>query len=88
MSGISFFSHHLVSVGLDGQILFWDVLQPDISDKIEQVEPKCGFKLGPSSQCEVLPASITGIGPSEILLILRGQKSKVTLAHYSSTCNL
>lgn len=88
VSGISFFSRHLVSVGLDGQILFWDVQQPDVFDKIEEVEPKCGFKLGPSNQCEALPASVTGIRSSEILLILRGQKSKVTVAHYSSAFHL
>eukprot|EP00731_Ephydatia_muelleri_P016748 Em0009g1172a len=80
VSGISFFSRHLVSVGLDGQILFWDVQQPDVFDKIEEVEPKCGFKLGPSNQCEALPASVTGIRSSEILLILRGQKSKTRVA--------
>lgn len=90
MSGIHFFSHLLASVGLDGQILFWDVQQLHAFDKreIEEVEPKCGFKLGPSNQCDVLPSSIIGIGPSEVFLILQGQKSRATVAHYSSTFHL
>lgn len=90
VKGVSFLPHHLVSVGMDGQILFWDIQQPDVFDKlyIEEVEPKCGFKLGPSNQCEVLPSSIIGTGPSEILLVLLGQKSKATVAHYSSTFRL
>ena len=90
VSGISFFSHHLVSVGLDGQVLFWDIQQAHEQDKmyIEEVEPLCGFKLGASSQYDVLPTSIIGVGPSEILLLLQEQKSRVTVVHYSSTFRL
>lgn len=81
----------LVSVGWDGQMLFWQEMDDGSKTsrgKLElpyiDSEPLAGFKLGPSVTVDFLPVSIRSLFGSAFLMVFVGRKGTVTVAAYST----
>lgn len=86
----------LVSLGWDGQLLFWKHLlsqhfpplqrsksvRGDKLDVVEMVEPAGGFKLGPSSVIEFLPLSLCTLMGRGLAIAMRNKLGGTAVACY------
>ena len=78
----------LLSLGWDGRVLFWHGIDPIKCHNtevfpIEDSDPHCGFKLGPSTTTEFLPLAMSDALGFGVLVLLRDRGRDVHLAYYT-----
>ena len=93
LAGLSFIEAsitQLVSVGWDGQLLFWqDIFAASMpSDRqglpYVEGEPQAGFKLGPSATVDFLPLAVYTLLDCGVLVTLRDKARGVTVVSYTT----
>ena len=80
----------LVSVGWDGQILFWQDIIFDVPNDKESLpytegEPQAGFKLGPSAAVEFVPLAVHTLSGYGVVVTLRDKAGGVTVVSYTTS---
>lgn len=76
----------LVSVGWDGQVLYWCPVpySQHCADLPVDSDPLGGFKIGPSATVEFLPLSLQALSADNVLVVISNRLGGVTVLQYSA----
>ena len=78
----------LLSLGWDGNMLFWQGIEPiRLTNRevfpIEDSLPQSGFKLGPSTKTEYLPLSVCAVGGFGVIVLFTNRTRDIDVVYYT-----
>ena len=88
-------THFLVSIGWDGQVLFWQDIWKESSQHLQdkqlqnlpyvETEPQWGFKLGPSASIQFIPLTMRALLGCGLLVVLVNKLGHITIVSYMTS---